>query len=291
MSSIVGIVGQGEIAPLLVESMARLEYRGYDSCGVATLNSSAIEVRKDVGPVQEVLLRQALDLAEGAIGIAHTRWATHGGVSQENAHPHLSCDKSFAVVHNGIISNYRALREELQAQGHHFFFSETDTEVFAHLLEETYQPGVSVEEAFIKALRRLEGTFAIAMISTYEPRRIFCAREKSPLILGIASAATFVRSDINAFLPYTRQTILLDDGEYAMLSKESYCVRGIRDGEMKSKKLMEIQWHTESNGKAGYRHYMEKEIEEQPDVIRRAMEVPQKDIDSLARSIREAQRN
>ena len=291
MSSIVGIVGQGEIAPLLVESMARLEYRGYDSCGVATLNSSAIEVRKDVGPVQEVLLRQALDLAEGAIGIAHTRWATHGGVSQENAHPHLSCDKSFAVVHNGIISNYRALREELQAQGHHFFFSETDTEVFAHLLEETYQPGVSVEEAFIKALRRLEGTFAIAMISTYEPRRIFCAREKSPLILGIASAATFVGSDINAFLPYTRQTILLDDGEYAMLSKESYCVRGIRDGEMKSKKLMEIQWHTESNGKAGYRHYMEKEIEEQPDVIRRAMEVPQKDIDSLARSIHEAQRN
>lgn len=290
MCGIVGIVGDREVAPLLVKSLARLEYRGYDSCGVATMNSAGIEVRKDVGAVEEVACRQGLALAHGGLGIAHTRWATHGRVSRENTHPHLSCDKSFAVAHNGIISNHRTLRTELKGRGHQFS-SETDTEVFAHLLEEMHRPGVSVEEAFVKALHRLEGTFAIIMFSPHDRERIFCAREKSPLMLGLAPEMTFVGSDVNAFLAYTRKAILMEDGEYAVLSRDGYCVRGIADGEVRSKQIMEIDWNIESAEKAGHSHYMGKEIWEQPDVINRAMEVPQAEIHSLACLILEARRN
>jgi glucosamine--fructose-6-phosphate aminotransferase (isomerizing) len=224
------------------------------------------------------------------VGIAHTRWATHGGVSLKNAHPHLSCDRGFAVVHNGIISNHETLRTELTAHGHRFS-SETDTEVFVHLLEEMYRPGVSVEGAFIQALRRLEGSFAIAMISSHDPRRIFCARQKSPLILGIGSEANFVGSDVNAFLNHTRKAILLEDGEYALISGDDYCVRSISSGQVCSKRILEIDWDTVTAEKAGHKHYMEKEIWEQPDVINRAMEVPQKEISSLARLMLEAQRS
>lgn len=289
MCGIVGVIGKDEVASLLVQSIARLEYRGYDSCGLAVLNSGGIDVRKDVGPVEDVALRQGFALAHGELGIAHTRWATHGGVSKENAHPHLSCDRNFAVVHNGIISNHQTLRNELRSRGHRFF-SETDTEVFAHLLEEIHRSAVSMEETFVQALRRLEGTFAIGMISTREPKRIFCAREKSPLILGIASETYFVGSDVNAFLPHTRQAVTLEDGEYAVLSRDGYCVRGITDGELRSKRIMEIDWDIGSAEKAGHNHYMEKEIWEQPEVIRRAMEVPQKEIVALARLMHEARR-
>ncbi|TAK08413.1 glutamine--fructose-6-phosphate transaminase (isomerizing) [bacterium] len=289
MCGIVGVIGKDEVASLLVQSIARLEYRGYDSCGLAVLNSGGIDVRKDVGPVKDVALRQGFALAHGELGIAHTRWATHGGVSKENAHPHLSCDRNFAVVHNGIISNHQTLRNELRSRGHRFF-SETDTEVFAHLLEEIHRSAVSMEETFVQALRRLEGTFAIGMISTREPKRIFCAREKSPLILGIASETYFVGSDVNAFLPHTRQAVTLEDGEYAVLSRDGYCVRGITDGELRSKRIMEIDWDIGSAEKAGHNHYMEKEIWEQPEVIRRAMEVPQKEIVALARLMHEARR-
>ncbi len=282
MCGIVGIVGTKEIAPLLVESLARLEYRGYDSCGVATLNSAGVEVRKDIGPVAEVARRHGLASAHGSLGIAHTRWATHGGVSRANAHPHLSCDGSFAVVHNGIISNHHTLRAELQQRGHRFS-SETDTEVLAHLLEETHRLKASVEESFVEALRRLEGTFAVAMISTHEPQRMFCARAKSPLILGLAPEMNLIGSDVNAFLPYTRRAIMLEDGEYAVLSHEGFCVRGLADGRARSKQVMEIDWNVEAADIAGHRHYMEKEIWEQPQAIRRAMQVPQQGIASLAR--------
>jgi len=161
---------------------------------------------------------------QGQSGIAHTRKATHGDVSQENAHPHLSCDRSFAVVHNGSISNYRDLKTELQKSGKHFFFSHTDTEVIVHLMEEAYQ-GYSVDEAFLKVLRRLEGTFALAMISTGEPQKIFCASQKSPLILGINSGTMFVSSNVEVFLPYTRRAVPLDYGEYAVISSNDYVIR------------------------------------------------------------------
>jgi glucosamine--fructose-6-phosphate aminotransferase (isomerizing) len=290
MCGIVGIVGNETVAPLLVKSLICLEYRGYDSCGVATHTTQGIEIRKDVGGVAAVAERHGLASIHGHTGIAHTRWATHGGVSRENAHPHLSCDGNFAIVHNGIISNYHALKADLTRRGH-LFSSETDTEVFAHLLEETYHPGVAVEEAFIKALHYLDGTFAIVMLARYEPDRLFCAREKSPLVLGLASGASFVSSDLNAFLSYTRQAIILDDGEYAVLSRDSFCIRGIVNGEAKSKRVTEIDWHMEAVEKNGYSHYMEKEIWEQPEVIRRAMAIPQQEIVTLARLMHEAQRN
>jgi len=267
-----------------------LEYRGYDSCGLAALNSGGIEVRKDVGPVEQVARQQALAEAHGSLGIAHTRWATHGGVSRENAHPHLSCDKAFAVVHNGIVSNYQTLRQELQSQGHHFS-SETDTEVFAHLLEETHGSGTSVEEAFVRSLRRVEGAFAVAMISTHDREKIFCARDKSPLILGLAAEANFIGSDVNAFLPYTRRAIVLNDGEYAILSRDGISVRVIANGKPKRKQTMEIDWNVESADKSGHEHYMEKEIWEQPEVIRRALKVPQKEIISLAQLMLKARRS
>jgi glutamine---fructose-6-phosphate transaminase (isomerizing) len=282
MCGIIGIVGKQEVAPLLMNSLMRLEYRGYDSWGVATLTSTGIEVRKDVGPVSEIAGRRELALAPGGVGIAHTRWATHGGVSRENSHPHLSCDRAFAVVHNGIISNHHQLRAELQQRGH-TFSSQTDTEVFSHLLEETYQNGRSVEEAFVKALHRIEGTFAIAMISFYEPDRLFCAREKSPLILGLSPEASFVGSDVNAFSAYTRKAIVLDDGEYAVLSLTGERVRRIANGRLMDKQVTEIDWDIESAEKAGYQHFMAKEIWEQPEVIKRAMAVPQQEIAALAR--------
>jgi glucosamine--fructose-6-phosphate aminotransferase (isomerizing) len=245
MSGIVGIASTDEVAPLLVESVTRLKSQDYDSCGVAIYNGTGIEVRKDVGAFNDVAKRWDMMSMHGQLGIAHTRKATHGDVSQENAHPHLSCDRSFAVVHSGIISNYIDLKTELQESGNHFFFSQTDTEVIAHLIEEAYQGG-SVEEAFLKVLQRLEGTFAVAMISVSEPQEIFCASQKSPLVLGINSGTKFVSSNVEVFLPYTRRTVRLDYGEYAVVSSNDYCIRSISSAEQRYKEVVEIDWETES---------------------------------------------
>ena len=240
MSGIVGIAGTDHVAPLLVESMTRLECRDYDSCGLATYNETGIELRKDMGVVEDVARRWGMRSVEGRLGIAHTRRATHGGISQENAHPHLSCDRSFAVVHNGIISNYGDLKKELQKRGNHFFFSQTDSEVIGHLMEEAYQPACSVEDAFLKVLRSLEGTFAVAMISCDDPKKIFCASQKSPLILGINSGTKFISSNVEVFLPYTRRAVPLDYGEYAVISANDYSIRAISSAEQRYKEVVEI---------------------------------------------------
>jgi glucosamine--fructose-6-phosphate aminotransferase (isomerizing) len=241
MSGIIGIVGETDVAPLLVESLTRLEDRRVDSCGLAIVNEEmGIDLRKGVGAVEEVAGRFDMTSAQGRLGIAHTRRATHGGVSPENAHPHLSCDRNFGVVHNGIISNHEEIRKGLRDRGHHFFFSDTDTEVIVHLLEEVYQPGLFVEQAFVQMLRHLQGNFAIAMITTHEPRKIFCARQHSPLILGIGFDTKFVGSDINAPLPHTSQVLPLDDGEYAVLSSDAYWIRDIATGDEPLRGVTEI---------------------------------------------------
>src|SRR5262245_17679242 len=241
MCGIVGIVGTCEVAPLLVESVARLEYRDYDSCGLATLDDDGIRVLKDVGAVEDVAKKWDQTLAHGRLGIAHTRWATHGGIAQENAHPHLSCDQNFAVVHNGIISNHEELKTSLLNRGKHFFISDTDTEVIAHLMEETYGPGSCIDVAFVRILRHVEGTIAVALISRDQPEKIFCARQKSPLILGLDSGTNFVGSDINAFLPYTRRAILLDNGDYAVVSRDGYHIKSILTGEERYKQVAQIE--------------------------------------------------
>jgi glucosamine--fructose-6-phosphate aminotransferase (isomerizing) len=248
MSGIVGIVGTDEVAPLLVESVTRLECQDYDSCGLAIYNGTGIEIRKDVGVFEDVARQWDMISIHGQLGIAHTRRATHGDVSQENAHPHLSCDRSFAVVHNGIISNYGDLKTELQKRGNHFFFSHTDTEVIAHLMEEAYQ-GCTVDEAFVKVLRRLEGAFAVAMISSSEPQEIFCASQKSPLILGINYGTKFISSNAEVFLPYTRRAVPLECGEYAVVSSNDYCVRAISSAEQRYKEVVEVDWKKESVGR------------------------------------------
>ena len=199
MCGINGVVGLNNISNILYQGIRNLEYRGYDSCGIALMNKNDLVVRKNTGGVEDFFRDENILSTESKIGIAHTRWATHGTVTRDNTHPFTSCDRSFAVVHNGIISNYRFLRDGLTGEGH-MFRSETDTEVIPHLLEKYYKKHKNVETALVKTLNILEGTFAIAVISTYHPGQIFCARRESPLMLGIGDELKFVGSDFKAFI-------------------------------------------------------------------------------------------
>ena len=195
MCGISGIVGRQSVSNALLESIRNLDYRGYDSCGVAIVDRSGLVVRKDIGTVDEVNRRTPLAEAEGCVGIAHTRWATHGEVTRANAHPHLSCDGDFGLVHNGIIANYRHLREELVSEGH-VFHSRTDTETIVHLVEKYYRSMGSMERAFCKALGRLEGSYAVALVSAHEPDRIYCARFESPLLIGLQGGRFYVQEPV-----------------------------------------------------------------------------------------------
>src|SRR5262245_26016171 len=272
MCGISGIVGRQSVAQTLFESIRSLEYRGYDSCGVAIVTSHGLAMRKDVGAVEDVNRRVPLAEVGGAVGIAHTRWATHGAVSRANAHPHASCAEDFAIVHNGIIANYRHLREELTAEGHEFR-SSTDTETAVHLIEKYYRTTGSVERAFCRALKRLEGSYAIAMVSVHEPDRIYCARFESPLLVGTTPDQTFLGSDFNAFLDFTRSAVALDDGQYAILRAGSVEVKDLASGVPQSKPTFQIDWNVEAARKGGYPHFMLKEIHEQPQTVIRALEI------------------
>ncbi len=289
MCGISGIVGRRPVAEALLESIRNLEYRGYDSCGVALVHPGGLTVRKDVGTIDEVNRRLPLGEVEGTVGIAHTRWATHGEVTRANAHPHVSCSADFALVHNGIIANYRHLREELLAEGHQFR-SSTDTETVVHLVEKYYRSMGSVERAFVKALGRLEGNYAVALVSVHEPDRIYCARYESPLLIGTKPSATFLGSDFNAFLGFTRSAIALEDGEYAVLLPGEVVVKDLATRAPKDKTPFSIDWNVESARKGGYPHFMLKEIHEQPETVARALDVDAGAIEELARSIARHQR-
>ncbi len=284
MCGISGIVGRRPVAAALLESIRNLEYRGYDSCGVALVSKGGITVRKDVGTVDEVNRRMPLGEFDGTVGIAHTRWATHGEVTRANAHPHASCSGDFALVHNGIISNYRHLREELLAEGHQFR-SSTDTETIVHLVEKYHRTMGSVERAFVKALGRLEGSYAVALVSVHEPDRVYCARYESPLLIGTKPSATFLGSDFNAFLGFTRSAIALEDGEYAVLLPGEVVVKDLATRAPVDKTPFSIDWNVEAAKKGGYPHFMLKEIHEQPETVARALEVDAGAIEQLARSI------
>ncbi len=289
MCGISGVVGFENISKSLLDSIRNLEYRGYDSCGVAILDDGCITIKKNIGQVDEVNEKERLTDLEGRAGIAHTRWATHGGVTRENSHPHASCRGDFAVVHNGIISNYHTLKAGLKREGHQFL-SDTDTEVIAHLLEKYYSSTGDVEDAFIKSINILEGTYAIAMISVYEPEKIFCAKNESPLILGIGNDVNYIGSDFNAFIDYTKNTVVLDDKEYAIISKENYIVKDNIRGERVDKEITKIEWDAEMAKKGGYPHYMLKEIYEQPQSIINALNVDRKIIKKVASLIMDSDR-
>ena len=287
MCGISGVVSSQNVVARLQSGIQNLEYRGYDSCGMAVLNGSGTVVRKNIGYVAEVAEREKFSSLTGSVGIAHTRWATHGGVTQQNAHPHLSCDGRIAIVHNGIISNYLKLKKYLEGQKH-VFTSETDSEVVAHLIEEYVNNGRTIEAAFVEALKELEGSFAIALVSVIDPNRIYCAKHESPLIIGLGENENYVGSDFNAFIEHTKSSVILDDGEFAIVSNEGYSVKKIKNGEPVLKKVTIIEWDAEMAKKGGFPHFMLKEIHEQPDSVANVLAIEEKKIVELARMIVEA---
>ena len=280
MCGISGAVGLKDISEILFEGIRNLEYRGYDSCGVALMNKAGLHIKKDIGGVEEFYRKHNVLQYKSKIGIAHTRWATHGKVTKENTHPFTSRDGKFAVVHNGIISNYRPLRAQLQKEGFKFF-SETDTEVLAHLLEKFYKRSRNVEKAFVKMLNLIEGTYAIAFVSSYLPEQIFCAKKESPLMLGIGDEIKFIGSDFNAFIDHTKNAVILDDGEYAILSRDTYVVKDLLSKEEITKPITKIEWDSETSKKGGYPHYMLKEIYEQPQTISNALDLEASGMDEV----------
>ena len=287
MCGISGIVHSEDIGRNLFNSIRNLEYRGYDSCGMAMLQQGELDLRKNVGGIDEVNAIEKLDQMQGSIGIAHTRWATHGGVTQENAHPHLSPNRKFVIVHNGIISNYQELRERLLSQGV-VFESLTDTEVFVNLLEESYSKYNDLEKAFLAALGEIKGSFSIVMLSSHDPDHLYCVKKESPLLLGLGEGCNYVGSDLNAFLEYTRKAIVLDDGEYVVLGRNEYQIRKVENGELVEKKVLHIDWDVETSKKGGYSHYMLKEIFDEPQTVRQALKIPREQISGFAEMLTDA---
>ncbi len=259
MCGIIGYIGDKQAQPILLNCLGRLEYRGYDSCGVA-VSSSGIEVYKDAVRVEA--LGKALPQFSGTVGIGHTRWATHGGPSQVNAHPHLDCHGTIAVVHNGIINNFRELKRQLINEGHNFV-SETDSEVIPHLIEKYYHG--NLEEAVEAAVRDIEGSYAMIVLRAGESRLI-AARKDCPLIVGIGDRENFIASDVPAILGYTNRVIYLEEGDIGVATPDGIKIR--RDGIEVDREEHKILWSIEEAQKAGYEHFMLKEIHEQPKVIR-----------------------
>ena len=264
MCGIIGYVGKQRVVPILLEGLKRLEYRGYDSAGLAVLDKGRMVVHRSVGKIKE--LENALwgkDLG-GQIGLGHTRWATHGRPSEENAHPHTDCTGDLVVVHNGIIENYLGLKEKLSREGH-VFRSETDTEVLAHLIEKHLRG--DLEEAVRRALREVTGAYAIGVLWRGDPHRIVGARCSSPLVVGLGEGEFLLASDIPAVLSHTRSVLFLDDNEVATLSPEGVHVTTL-DGEPVDKPVQKVLWSPILAEKGGYKHFMLKEIYEQPRAIR-----------------------
>ncbi len=290
MCGISGIVHIENFGRNLLNSIRNLEYRGYDSCGVAVIQDGKIDLRKNIGGIDDVNLKERLDQMQGKIGIAHTRWATHGGVTQENAHPHLSANREFAVVHNGIISNYQKLREELLSEGV-CFDSLTDTEVFVNLLEKSYSESNDLEQAFLKALQQIEGSFSIVMLSSHDPEHLYCVKKESPLLLGLGEDCNYVGSDINAFLEYTRKAIVLDEGEYVILGPNKFKICCLKTGKKIRKNILNIDWDIETSKKGGFSHYMLKEIFDEPQTVKQAMQIPKGQMVAIAEMFADSERS
>ena len=267
MCGIVGYVGDRQAAEFLLDGLSKLEYRGYDSTGIAVYDGENIRVEKSVGRLAALREKIKGDMPVGCLGIGHTRWATHGRPSDVNSHPHTDCHGDFAVVHNGIIENYLSLKEELIAKGH-VFKSETDTEVVVHLLEEVYSGD------FIAAVRavleRIEGSYALAFMSRKHPDLLICTKQDNPLIIGLGEGENFIASDIPAIISKTRRTYILGDGEVAVVRKDAVEVTN-HLGAPVPKKVFEVTWNAEAAEKGGYEHFMLKEIHEQPKAVRDTM--------------------
>ncbi len=264
------ILKNGNVAPVIHAGLKRLEYRGYDSVGEATVHDGKLHIKKDAGKIDDVHAVLNLDDMPGRVGIGHTRWATHGAPYQVNAHPHTDCVEEIAVVHNGIIENFADLKLELENSGH-VFKSKTDTEVIAHLIEGKLKEGLSLTDAVRAAVNRLEGSYAIAVISIKEPDKIVCARKESPLTIGITSNAIYFASDIPAFLPLTNKAVIIENGELVVLSEKGCEIRRLADWTVVPRQPETIDWDPEMAEKRGYPHFMLKEIFEQPATLRNTL--------------------
>jgi len=275
------VLRDGSAAPLILEGLKRLEYRGYDSVGIATIHDGTVQVRKDKGKIDEVAGHLNFGEMKGSVGIGHTRWATHGAPEMVNAHPHSDCGGQLTVVHNGVIENFLELKEELSNAGHRFV-SRTDTEVIPHLIEEELKGGSDLGEAVLKAARRLRGSYAIAVIFSDDPEHIYCARNESPLVLGASDMGVFCASDVPAMLPYTNKVAWIRNGEAAVLGVDGFKIMRIDDGSAVDRGLTEVTWSLEMAEKQGYPHYMLKEINEQPHSLRNALRLQRQYLDLLA---------
>jgi glucosamine--fructose-6-phosphate aminotransferase (isomerizing) len=267
MCGIVGYVGDKQAVDFLLEGLSKLEYRGYDSAGIAVYDGAKIRVEKSVGRLAALRDKIKDDVPQGTIGIGHTRWATHGRPSDVNAHPHTDCTGDFVVVHNGIIENYLTLKEDLIEKGHSFK-SETDTEIVAHLLEEVWNG--DFEASVREVLRRIEGSYSLVFMCKREPDKLICTKQDNPLVIGIGEGENFIASDIPAIIKRTRRTYILNDGELAVVTKDAIRITN-RKGEPVTKKVFEVNWNAEAAEKGGYEHFMLKEINEQPKAVRDTM--------------------
>jgi len=267
MCGIIGYIGERSAQPILLNGLKHLEYRGYDSSGMVVYleNKKALSVRKLSGKVKDLEALLNKKPLFGFKGVAHSRWATHGEPNQINAHPHLDCKGRIALVHNGIIENYKELKEKLIKEGHRFL-SQTDTEVIVHLIESYYKDNVSLEEAVQKAVKQLQGSFAIGVISQSEPNKIVGARFQSPLIVGIGEKENFLASDIPAILDYTKKVVFLEENEIVVLEKDKVKIMDFSGKEIK-RQPQKIEWTKEEAEKQGFKHFMLKEIYEQPKIV------------------------
>jgi len=264
MCGIVGYIGKREALPILMDGLKRLEYRGYDSAGFSVANGDRIVTEKAVGKVAELENKINEKDIPGNLGIAHTRWATHGKPSERNAHPHRDCSKKIFLVHNGIIENYKELKHDLEKAGHKFS-SETDTEVLAHLIEE-YSKQVPFEEAVWRTLAHVRGTYGLAIIDRENPQKLIIARNGSPLVLGVMDDGYVIASDVAPIVRYTDRVIYLDDGEMAEVTGQSCKITNFKRKKVK-KEISKIDWSVEEAEKKGYPHFMLKEIMEQPEAV------------------------
>ncbi|MBW9222176.1 glutamine--fructose-6-phosphate transaminase (isomerizing) [Methanothermococcus sp. SCGC AD-155-C09] len=311
MCGIIGYLGNKKVSEILLNGLKRLEYRGYDSCGIATIEDDKLIIKKGVGKIDEVSKFEDFLSANGHIGIGHSRWATHGGIIKENAHPHTDCKGELAIVHNGIITNYKELKEMLIKKGHKFK-SQTDTEVIAHLIEEeinklnkSNRSNISEKDYITSvknAIKKLEGTYSLLILNKNFPNLLIGLRNESPMILGIKKEECFLGSDISAFLEWTKEVIPLEDGDMVILKKadgnkgnisnisyEIYSIREDRDITPKRKKLS-IDWDIETAEKGGYEHFMLKEIMEEPEVIKNSAKISKEEIKELARDLKKYNR-
>jgi glutamine---fructose-6-phosphate transaminase (isomerizing) len=273
MSGIIGYIGNKRVVPVLLDGLERLQYRGYDSAGLAVVKDGQLEVRRASGKLRNLREAVRLNPLDGTYGIGHTRWATHGPPTEENAHPHVDCNGTVAVVHNGVIENDRELKQELESEGHRFV-TETDTEVIAHLIEKylsgtsaaTGKP-VSLEQAVLAAVRRLRGVFALAIISTRDPNEVVAVRQGPPAVIGLGQDEYLVASDVPAILYHTRDLFFLADGNLAVLTPNGVKLTDF-DGRPVTRRVQHVTWEPVLAEKGGFRHFMHKEIYEQPRAIR-----------------------